>query len=89
MQLLKGRPNYRSIMEEEEPSQLNLIEDTESLLQFDEEDYKNYKQTINQIETFDHCIKEAPQVQSQFMRAVIQGNVSLLKEVIENYQLSI
>jgi len=47
-------------MENEEPSGLNMLEDSESLLKHDDPNYRHYKLTTNQIETFEHCIKSAP-----------------------------
>lgn len=45
-------------MEYEEPSGLNMIEDTEELI--NDTEYRHFKQITNQIETFDNCIKNAP-----------------------------
>jgi hypothetical protein len=69
-------------MEDEEPSGLNMLEDSDSLLKPDDPDYRHYKLTTNQIETFDYCIKNAPPIYGQFLRAVIEGNISGLKELV-------
>lgn len=43
IQLMKGRPNYRAIMENDEPSNLNLVDEEELLLYDVEGDYRHYK----------------------------------------------
>lgn len=82
---MKGRPNYRAIIEHEEPSKLNVVDEDESLMMFED---VNLKTVVNQIETFDHCLKNAPDITSHFMRAVLQGNESIITELIEKYHLS-
>lgn len=82
MQLLKGRPNYRAIVEQEEPSQLNMIDDEETLLAYDDGEARHLKTVQNQIETFEYCLKTAPEVAGLMMRAVLQGSDSTVQNLI-------
>lgn len=87
IQLLKGCPNYRSIIEppivpEEESS------DEESLLGIHEKDHRLYQQITNKIESFENCIKLAPRVQSQFLSLLIHGNIYTLDELIKKFEIS-
>ena len=61
-----------------------MLESSTDLLQQDDNEFRHYKRTINQIFTFDYCLKESPNMQAHFMNQVIQGNVSFLREMIEH-----
>ena len=47
MQLLKGRPNYRALMEDEQPSKLNVFDEQSSLIEYDEADGQHLKTVVN------------------------------------------
>jgi hypothetical protein len=66
-----------------------MLEDSQDLLQNEDADFRNYKRAVNQIDTFEYCLKTAPEIQNIFMNQVLQGNTSYLQELITTYSITI
>lgn len=65
-----------------------MIDDEETLLAFDEGETRHLKTVKNQIATFEYCLKTAPEVAGEMMRAVLRGSDSTVQHLITAYSLT-